>query len=315
MRCSADGIQSFTIPRVTVATFRDSDTIMNVPSPRRGKGRNHPRRMRHFRSSFDYQTQEDLNASLLVQQMKMHILYFICIVLTSIYVYILLTTMISTPSPSPSPSPKNGLSTTPQSEIGLTHRPVNADIADIEMQCLYTYMQLTDGTFDYLYGILAIHGALIRTKSKYSHNIMLMPDVPQSQIDLFHYLGIGTYHIDGSEMDPFLSECGNCWTVTFYKLFIFNMTAFDKILYLDTDVGIMHYDGIDELFGHPSPSAVSDRGGNHFELNGGVLLVQPDRKLFQQLLEFMPRVRNAKQLDEEAKEKGRGTCTFNFHIL
>jgi len=242
--------------------------------------------------------------------MKMDILFILCMVLTAIYVFIVLTAMIGEPSPSPptpkltpklEPSPSDAV----QSEIGLSHRAVNADPSEPEgAECLYSYMQLTDGTLDYLFGILAVHGALIRTKSRYSHNVMLMPDVPRSQIDLFHHLGIGTYRIDGGQMDPFLTDCGNCWTVTFYKLFIFNMTAFDKILYLDTDVGIMHYDGIDELFDRPTPSAVSDRGGNHFELNGGVLLVKPDRDLFQQLLSFMVRVRNRKQMDDEAKAKG-----------
>ena len=278
----------------------------------RGNVRDRHIRARHYRASFDHQSPDDF-ADSLVQQMKIDILYFICIVLTAIYVFILLTTMMSAPAQSPPVSPqadqhntktlKSAISTIPQSQIGLTHHPVN-DIDGGQEQCLYTYMQLTDGTFDYLYGILAIHGALIRAKSRYSHNIMLMPDVPQSQIDLFHHLGIGMYHIDGGQMDPFLTECDHCWTVTFYKLFIFNMTSFDKILYLDTDVGIMHYAGIDEVFAHPTPSAVSDRGGNHFELNGGVLLVEPDRKLFHQLLAFMPRVRNAKQLEEEAKAQG-----------
>eukprot|EP01083_Nonionella_stella_P000710 2014_1 len=230
-------------------------------------------------------------------------LYYGCIVIVAIYVFIALTSltdnrMDNTVNNTPNPPDTVSLQT-----IGLTHIPVNQKGKDSDDSCLYTYMQLTDGTFSYLYGILAIHGALMRTKSSYSHNIMLMPNVSHSQIELFNHLGIGTYQMKPHTMDPYLTECGNCWTVTFYKLFIFNLTMFDKILYLDTDVGIMHYQGIDELFDHPTPAAVSDRGGNHFELNGGVLLVEPNKKLFETILRFMPNVRNAKQVHDEAKER------------
>eukprot|EP01084_Bolivina_argentea_P035182 65259_1 len=249
------------------------------------------------------------------------ILYYFCIIIIAIYVFIALTSFMSTNTGMEMDN--NIMSTTNnviekdenkvEDRIGLTYIPVNGD-QDTIVDCLYTYMQLTDGSPLYLYGILAIHGALIRTKSKYSHNVMLMSNVSESQIKLFHHLGIGTYTIDGSIMDPYLRNCGNCWTVTFYKLFIFNMTLFDKILYLDTDVGIMHYNGIDEIFYHPTPSAVSDRGGNHFELNGGVLLVEPNNKLFKKMLSFIPNVRNAKQLYDEAKlEKKQASFLDNWN--
>ena len=233
------------------------------------------------------------------------ILYYVCIVIIAIYTFITLNSLIGNDSSNKGNDNSNPSSST-EPAIGLTSIPINNEM-ETATDCLYTYMQLTDGSFNYLYGILAVHGALIRSKSVYSHNVMLMPNVSASQIRLFHHLGIGTYRIDGSAMDSYLLQCGSCWTVTFYKLFIFNMTLFDKILYLDTDVGIMHHLGIDELFEHPTPSAVSDRGGNHFELNGGVLLVQPNQKLFERLLEFMPKVRNAKEVHDREKAKGKDT--------
>ena len=243
-----------------------------------------------------------------------NIIYYVCIIIISIYVFIVLTQLINNNNDDKNNNNDNineniVFNNGDDNIIGFTHIGVNdnMDNNNNDDDCLYTYMQLTDGTFNYLYGILAIHGALIRTKSKYSHNIMLMPNVSRKQIELFNHLGIGTYKIDGSSMDPYLSKCGNCWTVTFYKLFIFNMTKFDKILYIDADVGIMHYNGIDELFKHPTPSAVSDRGGNHFELNGGVLLIQPNNKLFKTILNNLPNVRNAKQLNDEAKERGEAS--------
>ena len=77
-----------------------------------------------------------------------------------------------------------------------------------ENGCKYGIIQLTDGSLDYLYGILSIHGALIRTKSKYikNHKIMLMKSVPQEQIDLFHKLGIGTINVNTEAMDPYLTK-------------------------------------------------------------------------------------------------------------
>ncbi|ETO08562.1 hypothetical protein RFI_28825 [Reticulomyxa filosa] len=94
-------------------------------------------------------------------------------------------------------------------------------------------------------------------------------------------------------MAPYLSDCVNCWNVTFYKLFLFNLTEFDKILYLDADVGIMSGDGIDELLkDYPTPAAVPD-SANLIELNGGVLLIAPDRQLFDALLTFLAKTRNS----------------------
>jgi len=75
------------------------------------------------------------------------------------------------------------------------------------------------------------------------------------------------------------------------------MTQFDKLLYLDADVGIMSPDGIDELLmDYPTPAGVSDRA-NPIELNGGVLLVSPNTQLFETLMRFLPKVRNSNTVD------------------
>ena len=194
-----------------------------------------------------------------------------------------------------------------ESQNNINFINVSDPLSNVQGCKRYTYMQLTDGSFDYLYGILAIHGALLRIQSKYSHNVMLMANgVPQEQIDLLHYMGIGTYYIDSSSMDPYLTDCIPCWNVTFYKMFIWNMTQFDKVLYLDTDVGIMsgnriNNDGFDGLLeNYPTPAAVSDRA-NQIELNGGILLVEPDSHLFSKLLKYLANVRNPVTLRDKKK--------------
>lgn len=76
------------------------------------------------------------------------------------------------------------------------------------------------------------------------------------------------------------------WGKTLFKLVIFKNHGYDKLIYLDSDLLIRG--NLDDLFEKPSISAVADadffpdysRGG----LNAGVMVVEPNEKLFEGLV-------------------------------
>lgn len=78
----------------------------------------------------------------------------------------------------------------------------------------------------------------------------------------------------------------NYWKNTFFKFRVFELTEFDKIVYLDSDMLIL--DNIDELFECPHLSAVSDRDFCvYMETNGmntGMMVIKPDKKYITDLL-------------------------------
>jgi len=71
------------------------------------------------------------------------------------------------------------------------------------------------------------------------------------------------------------------WTQTFSKLFIFNLTEFDKILLMDTDIlvrtNLMHW------FGYEAPCGTQQKGD--LAWNSGAMVIEPSTKIFDQMLE------------------------------
>ncbi|WP_088348327.1 MULTISPECIES: glycosyltransferase [Rhodomicrobium] len=70
------------------------------------------------------------------------------------------------------------------------------------------------------------------------------------------------------------------------KLWVFGLHAFDKLVFLDSDVCVVS--SIDALFEHPSPAFAADyadhTGTQRF--NSGVFVIEPDRESFQKLMRF-----------------------------
>src|SRR5690606_3624872 len=84
------------------------------------------------------------------------------------------------------------------------------------------------------------------------------------------------------------------WQFTFEKLYIFSLTQFDKIVYLDSDMLVL--ENIDELFDKEHMSAVGPAGGrfpgneDYNGLNSGLLVIQPNTKDFDSLINLIPSV-------------------------
>lgn len=73
----------------------------------------------------------------------------------------------------------------------------------------------------------------------------------------------------------------------FLKLLAYNMTDFEKLIVIDNDVfirkNIMHW------YDYPAPAATGARG--MIEWNSGAMVIEPSTKMFNLLMEYLPKVR------------------------
>ena len=84
------------------------------------------------------------------------------------------------------------------------------------------------------------------------------------------------------------------WNETFFKLRVFNLTQYKKIVYIDSDMVILK--NLDHLFEKKHISAV--QGGKlifHWEdINSGLMVIEPNEKEFSDLMNLIPRVCESK---------------------
>eukprot|EP00804_Cyclotella_cryptica_P013151 CCRYP_006964-RA/>CCRYP_006964-RA protein AED:0.27 eAED:-0.46 QI:0/-1/0/1/-1/0/1/0/210 len=77
------------------------------------------------------------------------------------------------------------------------------------------------------------------------------------------------------------------WAQVFAKLFVFNLTEFEKIILTDTDIllrtNIMHW------FDYPTPCGTQQKGD--ISWNSGAMVIKPSTELFDQMMKQLPQVR------------------------
>jgi len=74
------------------------------------------------------------------------------------------------------------------------------------------------------------------------------------------------------------------WKGTFNKLWLFNLTEFDKVIMMDADVLIRTH--INHWFDYPTPCAI--QAGDNISWNTGALVIRPDTHVFEQMLSQLP---------------------------
>jgi len=76
----------------------------------------------------------------------------------------------------------------------------------------------------------------------------------------------------------------NLWKGVFNKLWLFNLTAYDKVIILDSDVLIRK--SITHWFEYPTPCATQPE--EDVTWNSGAMVISPSTKVFTKLLELLP---------------------------
>ena len=144
----------------------------------------------------------------------------------------------------------------------------------------------TLSTENYLPGVIALNRALKNVHSKYPLYALLSNEISEEIEEKLNKKGIKTIRREKVDLpqeiiDRNRSRAKNRWNYTFDKLNIFELTDFEKIVFIDSDIYVRQ--NIDCLFDKPHMSAVIDKhhGPNLtcrcLELTSGVIVVEPKK--------------------------------------
>lgn len=163
-------------------------------------------------------------------------------------------------------------------------------------------------TEDYFAGLVTMVTSLKATQTSVPIYCIVTPNINDAIINsLTQELGINIIRKNTIPCPNHIVEKLNSsenhrvhhWQNTFTKLHIFDLTQFDKIVYLDSDLFI--YNSIDDLFARPHMSAVIDSmflynnitdieiiGDEYFKyFNAGLMVIEPNHQIFEECLEFL----------------------------
>lgn len=148
----------------------------------------------------------------------------------------------------------------------------------------------------YLKGVIALNRALKEVGSIYPLYCMLSASVKRELVKCLEIEGIPyiflaqTHFTDNNELKE-----GNFshWSNTFDKLQMWGLTQFEKIVFLDSDMLILR--NLDSLFDKKPFSAVpagysSCLREDWLYLNSGLMVVEPNEKVLQNMLQLAPQV-------------------------
>lgn len=150
-------------------------------------------------------------------------------------------------------------------------------------------------TESYLLGTLATAECLKNVESKYPFYVLITDNISDKTEKLLNDFSIKTIRKKSIEIPSKIIEKNSKgvfshWSYTFDKLSIFELTQFDKIVYLDSDIYIRK--NIDCLFekGHMATTPNRKFGPNITpppELISGLLVIEPQKDIFNSFLNIL----------------------------
>ncbi len=150
---------------------------------------------------------------------------------------------------------------------------------------LHAYITLL-GTDGYLPGVLALAASLKSTQPCVPLHVAVAPRVSEHARQVLLTCHLPTIRLQESFDTDAESIAANLeagvghWSYTFDKLWLFELTKFEKLVYLDCDMLILH--NVDELFDRPHMSAVIAGQPAHPDwsnLNSGLMVIEPESGL------------------------------------
>ena len=161
----------------------------------------------------------------------------------------------------------------------------------------YSYVTILTND-EYLYGVMLLSETLKQVNSKYPLTVLITDDVGAPTCEIMRQLGINYELIDTISMPDVLYEENikihrqftNTWRNCFTKFKIFDLTQFDKIIFLDADVMVLK--NLDDLFARSHMTACID--GEYFNIwpdylhfNAGCMVIEPSHETYLNLLETL----------------------------
>ena len=166
----------------------------------------------------------------------------------------------------------------------------------------YSYVSILS-TDSYLFGALVLWKSLQDTQPKYPFHLLVTPNISKDTLSVLEKSNIQVIKIDPIK-NPILNDPKDRRYYNYSKLNMWNLTQFDKIVYLDADMLIMH--NIDELFTKPNLSSTNAGGWlpgkkDWKQLNSGLIVLEPSESIFNHM---------KSQIGLIEKEKGKGDQAF-----
>lgn len=140
---------------------------------------------------------------------------------------------------------------------------------------------------DYYPGVVMLDWSLKKVASKYPLFVLCSDSLSDTTIKKMRKRGLNYQILDDhwKGTDRFNKEAGyEHWRHTFDKLYVWTLTQFDKVVFLDTDMQVIQ--NIDYLFDKPHMSAVRADMWNEpdlDQLNSGLMVIEPNLKDFEGL--------------------------------
>ena len=165
----------------------------------------------------------------------------------------------------------------------------------------YTTIITTD---DYLFGALTLHKSLMLTKPRYDLLVVLTKNISANGKRALDRAGIKTMTLDrdfamGEEAKATNTRSGlSHWNNTLSNLLIFELTQYEKIVFLDSDMMVLQ--NLDHLFELPHMSGVTadklTEGHEHWiELNGGLMVIEPQSGLATSIMSHVSELEDEKE--------------------
>ncbi len=154
-------------------------------------------------------------------------------------------------------------------------------------------------TENYLYGVLCLVESLRRTNTKYPISVLITNDISLKTEQLLKSYNLNVIRkskINIPESIKNKNDKGifSHWTSTFDKLLIFELTQFNKLVYLDSDMYVRK--NIDELFEKKDMSAVIDRRNGPViskewvKLTSGLMVIEPKKDIMPYFLKIIEEI-------------------------
>lgn len=146
----------------------------------------------------------------------------------------------------------------------------------------------------YILGVLGLYRSLQKYgKTKFPFLCVCSQCMAVENLTLLKDEGIDCLMLEHSALDgvnlPNSNQGYEHWTYTFDKLLLWGLTAYDKLVFLDSDMMVLS--NIDDLFDKPPMSAVQAGFLLHNDwnrLNSGLMVIEPNVEVRDRLLSQLP---------------------------
>ena len=150
----------------------------------------------------------------------------------------------------------------------------------------YAYVTVLS-TNHYFLGALTMFETLKMTNPKVQEFVVLVnEEIDEEKINILNRIGYKVIKIDKVNIESNIDYNWDHWKNTFDKLKIFELTDYDKIVYLDSDLQILK--NIDELFNYPHLSGTIAGKAMHPDwtgINSGLMVIEPKEGELGRILE------------------------------